>query len=38
MDKIKVMLVEDHVLVREGTRELLPQPLPQAGSGRGGRQ
>ena len=23
MDKIKVMLVEDHVLVREGTRELL---------------
>ena len=25
MDKIKVMLVEDHVLVREGTRELLDQ-------------
>jgi NarL family two-component system response regulator LiaR len=25
MDKIKVMLVEDHVLVREGTRELLEQ-------------
>ena len=23
MDKIRVMLVEDHVLVREGTRELL---------------
>ena len=25
MDKIKVMLVENHVLVREGTRELLDQ-------------
>ena len=25
MDKIKVMLVEDHVLVREGTREMLDQ-------------
>jgi DNA-binding NarL/FixJ family response regulator len=23
MDKIRVMLVEDHVLVREGTKELL---------------
>jgi DNA-binding NarL/FixJ family response regulator len=23
MDKIKVMLAEDHVVVREGTRELI---------------
>lgn len=38
MDKIKVMLVEDHVLVREGTRELLDQEndlqvLIEAGDG-----
>jgi len=38
MDKIKVMLVEDHVLVREGTRELLDQEndlqvLVEAGDG-----
>jgi NarL family two-component system response regulator LiaR len=38
MDKIKVMLVEDHALVREGTRELLDQEndlqvLVEAGDG-----
>jgi NarL family two-component system response regulator LiaR len=38
MDKIKVMLVEDHVLVREGTRELLDretdlQVVAEAGDG-----
>jgi NarL family two-component system response regulator LiaR len=38
MDKITVMLVEDHVLVREGTRELLDQEndlqvLVEAGDG-----
>jgi len=38
MDKIKVMLVEDHVLVREGTRELLNrekdlQVVAEAGDG-----
>jgi NarL family two-component system response regulator LiaR len=38
MDKIRVMLVEDHVLVREGTRELLDreediQVVAEAGDG-----
>jgi DNA-binding NarL/FixJ family response regulator len=38
MDKIKVMLVEDHVLVREGTRELLDREedievVAEAGNG-----
>jgi len=38
MDKIKVMLVEDHILVREGTRELLDrekdiQVVAEAGDG-----
>jgi DNA-binding NarL/FixJ family response regulator len=38
MDKIKVMLVEDHVLVREGTRELLDREqdlevIAEAGDG-----
>jgi DNA-binding NarL/FixJ family response regulator len=38
MDKIKVMLVEDHVLVREGTRELLEREkdievIAEAGDG-----
>jgi DNA-binding NarL/FixJ family response regulator len=38
VDKIKVMLVEDHVLMREGTRELLEQQedlcvVAQAGDG-----
>jgi NarL family two-component system response regulator LiaR len=38
MDKIKVMLVEDHVLMREGTRELLEREedlsvIAQAGDG-----
>jgi DNA-binding NarL/FixJ family response regulator len=38
VDKIKVMLVEDHVLMREGTRELLEQEddlcvVAQAGDG-----
>jgi len=38
MDKIKVMLVEDHVLLREGTRELLDreqdiQVVAEAGDG-----
>jgi DNA-binding NarL/FixJ family response regulator len=38
MDKIRVMLVEDHVLMREGTRELLEQEddlcvVAQAGDG-----
>lgn len=39
MDEIKVMLVEDHVLMREGTRELLEREedlsvVAQAGDGR----
>ena len=39
MDRIKVMLVEDHVLVRQGTRELLDreqdlQVVAEAGDGK----